>query len=114
MPGYEHRSYSGLFTVRNDTQSNMFFWFFEAETNSASAPVLLWLQGGKHKVSKPFSDRLGPGASSLYGLFCENGPFKVDPSGKSLLPNVYRWTQKYNVLYVGADRHYRVHVSHAR
>ena len=32
--------------------------------NAKDAPVLLWLQGG-------------PGGSSLFGLFNENGPFQV-------------------------------------
>ena len=33
------------------------------------APLLLWLQGG-------------PGGSSLFGLFNENGPILVDKDGK--------------------------------
>lgn len=48
------KSYAGYFTVNKQFDSNMFFWFFPAQTDSANAPVLLWLQGG-------------PGASSLIG-----------------------------------------------
>lgn len=102
MPGYAQASYSGLFTVRNETQSNMYFWFFEAENAPETAPVIMWLQGGKDlDCICNVPDRSGPGASSLYGLFAENGPFKVDPSGTHLVPNAYRWTQQFNVLYVG-------------
>lgn len=55
--------YSGLITVNESTNANMFFWYFPAATESETAPVVLWLQGG-------------PGASSLFGLFTENGPFE--------------------------------------
>ena len=37
-----------------------------------AVPLLLWLQGG-------------PGGSSLFGLFVENGPLGVDENGKGQL-----------------------------
>jgi vitellogenic carboxypeptidase-like protein len=37
--------YSGFFTVNKTFNSNMFFWYFPAQTNSDTAPTLLWLQG---------------------------------------------------------------------
>lgn len=55
--------YSGFMTVNESTNANMFFWYFPAAAQSETAPVVLWLQGG-------------PGASSLFGLFTENGPFE--------------------------------------
>jgi vitellogenic carboxypeptidase-like protein len=55
--------YSGFITVNETTNANMFFWYFPAAAQSETAPVVLWLQGG-------------PGASSLFGLFTENGPFE--------------------------------------
>jgi vitellogenic carboxypeptidase-like protein len=55
--------YSGFITVNESTNANMFFWYFPAAAQSETAPVVLWLQGG-------------PGASSLFGLFTENGPFE--------------------------------------
>ena len=74
----------GYFTVDPQYDSNMFFWFFPAQVSniycwlnvlhslqqgSIDAPVLLWLQGG-------------PGGSSLFGLFIENGPLMVDANGQ--------------------------------
>lgn len=61
--------FSGYFTVDEKYKSNMFFWFFPAQKASTSAPVLLWLQGG-------------PGGSSMFGLFVENGPLQVDKDGQ--------------------------------
>lgn len=69
-------------------KSNLWFWFFPAEgtehlydgdikedeyrsekSNSTefneTKPLVLWLQGG-------------PGSSSLFGLFTENGPFVIN------------------------------------
>lgn len=41
----------------------------------------------------------GPGASSLFGLFTENGPFFVTSKGK-LQPRKYSWHLNHNLLYI--------------
>lgn len=64
----------------------MFFWYFPAQANSETAPVVLWLQGG-------------PGASSLIGLFGENGPFSVKTK-HGLKLRKYSWTVNHNVIYI--------------
>lgn len=46
----------------------------------------MWLQGG-------------PGASSLFGLFTENGPFRVDKN-KTLQMRKYSWSISHNVIYI--------------
>jgi len=79
-------SYSGYLTVDEKYDSNLFFWFFPAICGANTAPVLLWLQGG-------------PGASSLFGLFNEHGPFFVNEKNQLKLRN-HTWTASYSVLYV--------------
>lgn len=79
-------SYSGYFTVSPHFDSNLFFWFFPALEDSDNAPVLLWLQGG-------------PGASSMYGLFTENGPFEVISPSEVRLRNE-TWSRSHNLLYI--------------
>lgn len=79
-------SYSGFFTVNKTTESNMFFWYFPAAVKSGSAPVVLWLQGG-------------PGASSLFGLLKENGPFDVTKLNKAKARK-YSWHTTHNVIYI--------------
>merc|ERR1711970_283763 len=49
------------------------------------APLVVWLQGG-------------PGGSSLFGLFSENGPFSAD-ADLNLVPRNYSWTNEHNVIY---------------
>lgn len=80
-------SYSGYLTVNERFGSNVFFWYFPAETNVDAAPVVLWLQGG-------------PGASSLYGLFEENGPFAVDDKGNAVKARKYSWSRNHHVVYI--------------
>ncbi|XP_034234447.1 venom serine carboxypeptidase [Thrips palmi] len=79
------QSYAGFLTVNKALDSNMFFWYFPAENQAPDAPVVLWLQGG-------------PGASSLYGLFSENGPYESQ-NGKVTLRK-YSWSKQYNLLYI--------------
>ncbi|XP_001986935.2 venom serine carboxypeptidase [Drosophila grimshawi] len=79
-------SYSGYLTVDTGYNSNMFFWYFPSETDRESAPVVLWLQGG-------------PGASSLFGLFTENGPLQLDEQGKLQKRN-YTWSRTHNLIYI--------------
>lgn len=78
-------SYSGYLTVDEATSSNLFFWYFAAKLDR-EAPVVLWLQGG-------------PGASSLYGLFTENGPFSVR-SDLKLQPRKYSWHLNHHLIYI--------------
>lgn len=78
--------YSGFITVNKTTNSNMFFWYFPAASQPDTSPLVLWLQGG-------------PGASSLYGLFTENGPFEVTSSGK-VKSRKYSWNINHNLLYI--------------
>lgn len=86
LPGVDFgpQGYSGYLTVNDSDASQMFFWYFESDDRSK--PLLVWLQGG-------------PGASSLYGLFAENGPYRVD-SHLNVHSANYSWTQLANVLYI--------------
>lgn len=74
---------------------DFFFWFVEAETNPATAPVALWMNGG-------------PGASSVgYGFFTEHGPFRLamNASGDPVpTPYDYAWNKLANVLYIEAPK----------
>jgi vitellogenic carboxypeptidase-like protein len=86
QPDYSYPSYSGYFTVNKTLESNIFFWFFPAQTGDISTPFVVWLQGG-------------PGASSLFGLFAEQGPILVDQGGK-LHPREITWNSKYHLLFI--------------
>ncbi|XP_014486300.1 PREDICTED: venom serine carboxypeptidase [Dinoponera quadriceps] len=79
-------SYSGYLTVNKAYNSNLFFWFFPAMHNPKTAPMILWLQGG-------------PGATSMFGLFTENGPFIVTEN-KTLTMRKYSWNIAHNVIYI--------------
>ncbi|KAF8766511.1 putative serine carboxypeptidase CPVL like protein [Argiope bruennichi] len=79
-------SYSGLFTVNKQHDSNMFFWFFPALNENVKAPVILWLQGG-------------PGTSGVFGLFLEHGPYFLDSNTTAKLRE-YHWAKSFHVIYV--------------
>lgn len=79
-------SYSGYLTVNETCDSNLFFWYFKAKVNPDSAPLVLWLQGG-------------PGASSMFGLFTENGPFSVSKKLK-LIKRPYSWHLNHHLIYI--------------
>lgn len=86
VEGKQVESYAGFLTVNSTYNSNLYFWFFPAEQNANTAPVIVWLQGG-------------PGGSSLFGLFAENGALVINRS-LSLKLRQYYWSQKLNVIYI--------------
>ncbi|CAG5047326.1 unnamed protein product [Parnassius apollo] len=80
------KSYAGFFTVDKKYESNQFIWYFPAMVpNKKDAPVIVWLQGG-------------PGATSLYGLFTENGPLRVR-NGK-FERRKYNWALSHHIIYI--------------
>ncbi|KAK5115280.1 hypothetical protein LTR62_001480 [Meristemomyces frigidus] len=64
----------------------LFFWFFEARENAATAPLTLWLNGG-------------PGSDSLIGLFQELGPCNVTANLTTEV-NPYSWSNVSNMLFL--------------
>lgn len=84
--GLRIKSFAGYFTVDKTYNSNQFFWYFPAMiSNKKDAPVVVWLQGG-------------PGASSLYGLFTENGPLRVR-NGK-FERRKYNWAVSHHLIFI--------------
>ncbi|KAK5641125.1 hypothetical protein RI129_009672 [Pyrocoelia pectoralis] len=79
-------SYSGYFTTSSKRDSNMFFWFFPSRSNVSNDPLILCLQGG-------------PGVSSLFTVFMENGPVSIDDKGK-ISKRDYSWINYASVLYI--------------
>ncbi|KAK8587509.1 hypothetical protein V6N12_021997 [Hibiscus sabdariffa] len=78
--------FSGYVAVDYHKHKSLFYYFVEAETDPASKPLVLWLNGG-------------PGCSSLgVGAFSETGPFR--PNGKVLVRNYYSWNIEANMLYL--------------
>ncbi|KAK9108592.1 hypothetical protein Syun_024603 [Stephania yunnanensis] len=88
QPQVGFQQFSGYVTVDERKQKALFYYFVEAEVDSASQPLVLWLNGG-------------PGCSSLgVGALSENGPFR--PSGEVLVRNEYSWNREANMLYLEA------------
>ncbi|XP_028112919.1 serine carboxypeptidase-like 45 isoform X1 [Camellia sinensis] len=76
QPQVSYHQFSGYVTVDAKKQKAQ---VLEAESNPASKPLVIWLNGG-------------PGCSSLgVGAFSENGPFR--PSEKALVRNEYSWNR---------------------
>lgn len=51
-----------------------------ANDDPEEAPLIVWLNGG-------------PGCSSLFGMFMENGPWVVDDNSDTFFANKYSWNQ---------------------
>lgn len=79
------KSYAGFFTINEKYNSNLYFWYFPPFSKDPNAPVILWLQGG-------------PGGSSLFGLFMENGPLIATEQGFEI--RKYHWALKYHVIFI--------------
>ncbi|CAK7340282.1 unnamed protein product [Dovyalis caffra] len=80
QPRVSFQQYAGYVTVDENQDRALFYYFVEAESDPASKPLVLWLNGG-------------PGCSSVgAGAFGENGPFRPSGGG-SLVRNDYSWNK---------------------
>ncbi|GAB1217049.1 hypothetical protein ATERTT37_006271 [Aspergillus terreus] len=70
-----------------DFPVHLFFWYFESQLDPATSPLSIWLQGG-------------PGGSSMFGAFTENGPCAVNDDSQSTYRNEHAWTKHANMLYI--------------
>lgn len=101
LPGWSplpmpSKQFSGFLDANAEGSLKVHYWFVERETHPESAPIVLWFNGG-------------PGASSLYGILVELGPFLVSDSSlqgdayektgiPQLLYNQYGWQKSCNIL----------------
>ncbi|KAF1989073.1 alpha/beta-hydrolase [Aulographum hederae CBS 113979] len=76
--------YTGWLDVGN---KHLFFWYFESKNDEVNDPLTLWMNGG-------------PGASSIIGLFAENGPCLINKYGNGTDYNPFGWSEKTSLLYV--------------
>jgi cathepsin A (carboxypeptidase C) len=79
------RQYSGYLNASGERK--LHYWFVESQSNPIKDPVILWLNGG-------------PGCSSLFGFFTENGPFRVTNDSKNLTLDQFSWNTVANVIYL--------------
>ena len=98
------RSYAGHIDINSmdpGRMNHLFYWFFESQTCNphvaiddpvqkkliSETPLIIWLNGG-------------PGASSLVGLFLENGPFTIgDDAAGTISVTPDSWNQEAHVVY---------------
>jgi vitellogenic carboxypeptidase-like protein len=73
--------------VNEEHDSNTFFWFSRAVKETTDTPILLWLQGG-------------PGASSMFGMFTEIGPFNIGDEKGTIEQRKVSWNQDYHLLFL--------------
>lgn len=81
------RSYAGNIPVQRAGHPNdtLFFYGFEKSHGSLTAPP-----NGSNKEPWGIWLNGGPGSSSMYGLFFENGPIRIQPDYQ-ITPNPYSW-----------------------
>jgi vitellogenic carboxypeptidase-like protein len=64
--------------------AGLFYWYVAARHESPTTPTVLWTNGG-------------PGSSSFWGFFTENGPYSVSKTGQ-LHPRALAWNDSANYL----------------
>ncbi|HEX8246806.1 MAG TPA: hypothetical protein VF599_01370 [Pyrinomonadaceae bacterium] len=89
-PGTQFAGYASIYGAFNpppatgsDGDEELFYWFVGAK-DYAQRPTILWTNGG-------------PGASSFWGFFLENGPFEIDDKG-TVTPRPDGWNNYANYM----------------
>jgi cathepsin A (carboxypeptidase C) len=65
-------------------ENGLFYWLVAKNADGAPAPTILWTNGG-------------PGSTSFWGFFTENGPYSVNPDG-TLAERSFGWNNTANYL----------------
>src|SRR6218665_3802587 len=95
LPGYgkvDETQFAGYASVRGKTGNNgadaadekLFYWFVGAP-DYEKKPTILWTNGG-------------PGSSSFWGFFLENGPYSISADGKKLAKRPQAWNNYANYM----------------
>lgn len=90
--------YAGALPSTNyvaEANHNLFYWLFRDPTRAPSSQFVIWINGG-------------PGATSMFGLFAENGPLRVERIGAGTGPDDFiiglnqggSWADVGDVLYI--------------
>ncbi|KAI1803303.1 alpha/beta-hydrolase [Daldinia bambusicola] len=82
--------YTGWVSLPGDYPTNTFFWFVGARDQQANSSLTIWLNGG-------------PGSSSMFGFFAENGPCEVVENGTDKFTTIARewgWDRASNMLFI--------------
>ncbi|KAI0598269.1 alpha/beta-hydrolase [Biscogniauxia sp. FL1348] len=84
--GYVKFPPNSMKEVAHNYEINTFFWYFKSQDSPEDSPLVIWMNGG-------------PGGSSLFGLFTENGPCSIN---EDIAPvtNPWSWNTNYSLLYV--------------
>jgi hypothetical protein len=83
--------YAGAFPVKAaHDQHHLFYWLFKNISLPDTAPLVLWINGG-------------PGSTSMFGLWLENGPLRVRVTNNQF--NVHlnaagSWNDIADVIYI--------------
>ncbi|KXJ97340.1 Alpha/Beta hydrolase protein [Microdochium bolleyi] len=84
------QQYTGWVKLPGDYPTNTFFWFIGSRDAKSSTSLTVWLNGG-------------PGSSSMFGLFNENGPCEVIANGTNKWTTAARewgWDRASNMLFI--------------
>ncbi|KAI4861267.1 alpha/beta-hydrolase [Hypoxylon rubiginosum] len=82
--------YTGWVSIPGDFPTNTFFWYVGARDQQANSSLTIWLNGG-------------PGSSSMFGFFSENGPCEVVDNGTNTYTTIARewgWDRASNMLFI--------------
>jgi cathepsin A (carboxypeptidase C) len=87
-PFYGERVETGAYKTGR-SQNDLFYMLFKARnTSRVKPPLLVWMNGG-------------PGCSSFYGAFAENGPLRITLSSPAnVTHNAYGWNNEFDVMYI--------------
>ncbi|KAI3849321.1 hypothetical protein MKW92_002907 [Papaver armeniacum] len=90
QPPVSFQHYAGYVKIREKDEKALFYWFFEAQENPSTKPLVLWLNGG-------------PGCSSIaYGAAQELGPFLLRDEDSKITLNKFSWNKAANILFLEA------------
>ena len=101
LPSYDGSAFPCMYSGYQDSNDvgthHLFYWMYKTQDPNNTAPVIVWINGG-------------PGSSSMFGNFLENGPLKITENATATDDDLYKfsvidnpqgsWADAANLIYI--------------
>src|SRR4051812_24312476 len=90
---------SGFVEANGEYGAYLFYLLSESLSSPSTDPIVLWLNVTFLQSHFSKHEKGGPGTSSMFGAFVENGPYIIQTNG-TFYENPFTWTNQATMIWM--------------